>query len=105
MVKAEIKKVLISESAYLLTCVTGAFPASCFCVRPVLRLFQDSSGGPVSHTKDQKTGGSQSLALFRLTAGVIRLLTHWVDAPFQRRESQDSSFSVCVPETEVKFCY
>lgn len=63
----------------------------------------------MSHTKDQKTGGSQSLALFRLTAGVIRLLTHWVDAPFQRRESQDSSFSVCVcvpksvcvPETEV----
>lgn len=75
-----------------------------------MRLFPDSSGGPaLSRTEDQTTRGSQSLALFRLTAGVIRLLTHWVAAPFERRESRDSSFfvgvcvskRVCVQEAEV----
>lgn len=34
-----------------------------------------------SRTENQTTGGSKSLALFRLTAGVIRLLTRWVAVP------------------------
>lgn len=33
------------------------FPALCFCICPVLRFFQDSSGGlTMSHTRIQRTG-------------------------------------------------
>lgn len=78
------KNPLIAASSYLLTYLALVLsPALCICVHPSLRLFSDSSGGlALSHGEDQRTGGSQSLALFRLTAGVIRLLMHWVAAPF-----------------------
>lgn len=87
-----------SASSYRLSRVLGASPASRFCVHPALRLFEDSLGeSALSHTEDQTTGGFQSLALFRLTAGVIRLLTLWVAAPCLRREIQDSTLSEIVP--------
>lgn len=75
----------------------SSFPAPCTYVHPVLRLFSDSSRGPaLSRCEDQETGGSQSLALFRVTAGVIRLLMHVVAAPFERRERWDSFFALHV---------
>lgn len=81
---------------------SGSFP-SFVCLCPscsevVLRLFRRT--GTVPWRGSEGTGGLQSLALFRLTAGVISLLTHWVAAPFSRRDRQDSSFAVrvCVSE-------